>query len=640
MEGYYRNQRVLVTGGAGVIGSVLIEHLVGAGARVLCCDIQTQPARFGEAVHHIRGDANYLTPKQVADFEPSIVFHLAATFERSTETEEFWWENYWHNIRLSNHIMSLVKQVPGVKRVVFASSYLIYDPQLYSFDEARSEPCILSEDTPIYPRNICGAAKLLHELELRFLEEFDTYGFTTISARIFRVYGKGSHDIVSRWIRLLIKEPDATLHLYRGEGIFDYIYAGDVAEGLMRLGASPATGISNLGSGCGRKVFELVDALRSRFPDLRTESIEVDIPYEAHQADLTRLESFTGWRPTTSLEQGIDILIDHYRSDGVAVVEDERELGVLISSASQKVSLVKAFKSALKRTGQGGAVVAGDLNEGCIAGHFADGVWAMPRLDKLTVESLVAECSRRRITLIVPTRDGELDYYARSRRVLAEAGTFVNVAEPDQVRDCLDKLAFYHRCRDAGIEAIPTYASLADMGGYASIVVKERFGAGSRTIGIGLTRAQAERHAALLNIPIFQPYIDGQEYSIDLYVNRQGEVVEVVPRVRSQVFRGESAVTETVEAPALVEAAIALAQHFELRGHNVLQAFLRMASDVVFIECNPRVGGASTLSFQAGLDTPHWSLMEARGEYVAPRVGQYTRRLKLLRYSADRFLTV
>src|SRR5690606_35695036 len=102
-------------------------------------------------------------------FAPEFVFHLAATFERSTETPEFWDENDRHNVRLSHHLMGLVKQVSSVRKVVFASSYLIYNPDLYTFDAPAETPVTLKEEDPIHPRNLCGAAKLLHEIELQFL---------------------------------------------------------------------------------------------------------------------------------------------------------------------------------------------------------------------------------------------------------------------------------------------------------------------------------------------------------------------------------------------------------------------------------------------------------------------------------------
>ncbi len=57
-----------------------------------------------------------------------------------------------------------------------------------------------------------------------------------ICARIFRSYGKNSRDIISRWIRALLNNSELTV--YRKEGLFDYIYAEEVAEGLIKLAES------------------------------------------------------------------------------------------------------------------------------------------------------------------------------------------------------------------------------------------------------------------------------------------------------------------------------------------------------------------------------------------------------------------
>ena len=99
-------------------------------------------------------------------------------------------------------------------------------------------------------------------------------------------------------------------------------------------------------------------------------------------------------------------------------------------------------------------------------------------------------------------------------------------------------------------------------------------------------------------------------------------------------MRGESAITETVEHPGLVEAAVALAESLDLRGHLVVQGFAS-GPDAVLFECNARVGGASTLGFPAGVDSPRWSIQEAAGETVEPRLGSYARDLRLVRYPAD-----
>ena len=149
--------------------------------------------------------------------------------------------------------MSILKDIPSLKRVIFASSYLIYDPSLYSFDKPQKNSYRLKETDPIYPRNLTGMAKLMHEIELRFLGDFKCDDFSSVSARIFRSYGKHSRDVISRWIMSLLK--GETLSVFRKEGMFDYIYAGEVAEGLIKLAENGnARGIYNLGNDNSRSI--------------------------------------------------------------------------------------------------------------------------------------------------------------------------------------------------------------------------------------------------------------------------------------------------------------------------------------------------------------------------------------------------
>ena len=302
-----------VTGGAGVIGRELVASLSAQGARVLCADLKPRPESFDQGVEYEQGDANELTLERVQQFAPTHVFHLAATFERTEETEGFWEENDRHNVRLSHHIATLARATRSVRRYVFASSYLTYDPALYLYDEPRDQATPLAEGSPVRPRNLCGGAKLMHEEELDFLALFDDTPFTSVSARIFRVYGLGSRDVVSRWVRALIEDPARPLTAFRTEGMFDYVFARDVAEGLLHLGAADITGPVNLASGRARRVSELLEILRDRFPTASWTEEPTEIPFEAHQADLSRLEATIGWRPPTALEDGVDMLIEFER---------------------------------------------------------------------------------------------------------------------------------------------------------------------------------------------------------------------------------------------------------------------------------------------------------------------------------------
>lgn len=307
-----QGQRVFVTGGAGVIGMELVPRLVDAGASVIVSDLKPKPDGFGADIVYRQGDLNSLSAAELDDFGPNIIIHLAATFERSSESLGFWNENFHHNVMLSHHLMTLSQDCHTLKRIVFASSYLIYDQANYQFAHPQTLPVALKESDPVRPRNLVGMAKFSHESELEFLSSFENCQFSAVSARIFRGFGKGSRDVISRWVRDLIS--DKQIEAYRPEGMFDFIYAADSAEGLLRLAKnSEITGPVNLGSGKARSVSDVLSVLRDNFPTasiLRTDS---GIPFEASEANIGRLEEGLGWKPAYSIEDAIPEIIAHER---------------------------------------------------------------------------------------------------------------------------------------------------------------------------------------------------------------------------------------------------------------------------------------------------------------------------------------
>ena len=175
-------------------------------------------------------------------------------------------------------------------------------------------------------------AKLAHEVELDFLRHFKNDNFTSVSVRIFRGYGKNSRDVISRWVRDLIH--GKKIFVYRPEGVFDYIYARDSAKGLLKLGLSDYEGVINLGTGRSRRVAELVEILRKHFPNMSSEEVASDIPFEASQADLTELRKTINWVPEEDLETTIPAIIAFEKSR-----EEEQSYippNVLITSISRK----------------------------------------------------------------------------------------------------------------------------------------------------------------------------------------------------------------------------------------------------------------------------------------------------------------
>lgn len=636
----FKGKRVFVSGGAGVIGRRLVARLERAGAEVLVGDLKPRPPEFSRTVAYWQGDLNELPRRVLEDFAPEIYFHLAATFERSTESYEFWEENDRHNVRLSHYLLDLVKDMPQLRRVVFASSYLIYDPALYQYESPAERPRALSESDPVRPRNLCGMAKLQHEMELSFVSSFRP-ALEVVSARIFRVYGKDSRDVVSRWIRALLR--GETLRVYRKEGMFDYIYADDVAEGLFRLAACGRSGVVNLGSGRARRVAELLEVLRSHFPEMQWIEEDSDIPFEASQADMGRFREWTGWIPERALEDTVPELVEYYRkqAEQLGRMEEPRpEPAVLVTSASKKVPLIRSLTEAAARSGRPLRIVAADSDDTCIARHFADEFWKMPRLEELTAGQLLEKCRELGVLAIVPTRDGELSFFARHRSELEAAGISVMVPDEEAVNRCTDKLLFYEYLASRGFPVIPTFRT-ADEVPADALVVKERYGAGARKMALNVSREQAKAHASALEHPIFQPFVTGDETSADLYVTRSGRCKGVVLRRREKVVDGESQITSTYRDERLERLCMDLARELKLYGHAVAQWIVDGEGRYHLVECNPRVGGASRLSWQAGLRSLDWFLAEALGKDAdAIPFRRAESEMRMVRYPEDRFMGV
>src|SRR5690606_38528470 len=136
-------------------------------------------------------------------------------------------------------------------------------------------------------------------------------------------------------------------------------------------------------------------------------------------------------------------------------------------------------------------------------------------------------------------------YFAQHKEALAQQGITVMVAASSVIESCLDKFKFAQMLEQYGFPGIPTELSLDALSG-ERFVVKERYGAGSHNMGVNLTRPEAQEVAKRLKNPVFQPYIQGKEYSIDFYATLQHQAHGIIVRERTLVRHGESQISITL----------------------------------------------------------------------------------------------
>ncbi len=311
-----KGKRILVTGSSGVIGRVLVERLMRTGADVLGID-KVPPQRPSEEARYLTVDLAAGTPRAAIEFAPQAVFHLAASFERTVEKAGYWKTVFENDVLASHRLLEAMDSLAALEVFVFASSYLNYDPALYlDVPEVR----MLKESDQLLPRNLVGLAKYYVDRELDFLQ-MTQKSFRTVSARIYRVYGRGSRDIISRWVRAALA--GEVLNVFGEKNRFDYIFADDVAEGLARLAETDdASGALNLGSGVPRTIADVLQILNLEIGDIRTSAESEVGPIESSCADMSLFRLVTGWSPPTSLEAGIR-----------KVVEYEKQRQTLVSPA-------------------------------------------------------------------------------------------------------------------------------------------------------------------------------------------------------------------------------------------------------------------------------------------------------------------
>lgn len=371
------------------------------------------------------------------------------------------------------------------------------------------------------------------------------------------------------------------------------------------------------------------------------QSVNVRIIYDAvtaFAAQPEKLLSMSRIAKKVVPQNGTKLVSRHLLSQGTiqsASKTKDFDGNVLVSSASKKIPLLQAVKQALSVFGGRGKIVAGDSDANCLARYFAEDFWRMPTLAKLTDELLLAELHQRGIRYIIPTRDGELPFWSGKRESLRRSGIAVMVSDLDIVNCCLDKLCFYRKCQELDIPSIETATCLENFK-ENRVVVKERYGAGSQRIGINLTWEQAAEYAIAMENPIFQPYVEGREYSIDAYVDCRGQVKGLICRSRDRVVNGESQITTTVNDTQLERLCSEYITKLGMYGHAMLQVIVDVHDKLWIIECNPRFGGASTLSIAAGLDSFYWFLLEAQGQSLADYPFCKTeKRLRQVRYPQD-----
>lgn len=313
-------------------------------------------------------------------------------------------------------------------------------------------------------------------------------------------------------------------------------------------------------------------------------------------------------------------------------------LDVLMTAASRRVPLVLALRRALAATG-GGRVVVTDVNPLSPAVYAADRAYRVPLSSEPGyVDEIAAICRAERVGLVVPTIDDELTVFAEAAPALLVEGIRVAVSSPDTTRTCNDKFATCQVLTAHGVAAAASYLPdglPADV--RFPLFVKPRYGRGS----IGAFAVQSARDLDFflhyVPNPVFQDYLHGPEYTIDLFCDFDGQPLSIVPRERVVIRAGVIDRGRTVNDPSLIALAEACARAIHFLGPINIQCRVVDGRPVVF-EINPRFSGGIPLTIEAGADFPRMLVQLTLGQTVAPSIGAFRHNLWMSSYESSVFV--
>jgi len=301
---------VLVTGGAGFIGSHLVDRLVGMGHRVLVVDdLSTGKLRnLPRGVNFYHTSVNHPTINDIFQKEsPNIVFHNAAQISVSSSVRD--------------PVKDAETNVSGTIRLIEASRRYGVDKFIYSctggalYGDPESNPC--TEDHPIRPLSPYGLSKWVGE---RYLDLYRrSYRLNYTSLRYGNVYGPrqdphGEAGVIAIFASAMLEGREPRIY-GDGEQERDFVYIEDVVEANILALKEGVVGPYNIGTGIGTTVNRIAQILSEIFKSRRkpTHAPSRLGDVQRISLDYSKAKREMGWEPQVTIREGLQRTAEYFK---------------------------------------------------------------------------------------------------------------------------------------------------------------------------------------------------------------------------------------------------------------------------------------------------------------------------------------
>jgi nucleoside-diphosphate-sugar epimerase len=306
--------KVLVTGGAGFIGSHLVDKLLSEGLEVWVLD-DFSAGRMENIAHHkdaadfhlVKGDIRDSAIVNAVVKNVDAVFHEAALVDVALSVKD---PLLFDDVNVDGTLNLLKASLDSnVKRFIFASSAAVY---------GDSKPAKKKENMLLRPISPYGISKMASENYIQVFNEL--YGLETVCLRYFNVYGSRQafassySGVITSFINRLLKNQPPIVN-GDGKQTRDFVHVDDVVSAnLLALACETAAGeVFNIASGITTSIYELEKMLQQITKSENSTSVfaearQGDIKHTS--ADIRKAEELLGFHPKIRLEDGLSILVE------------------------------------------------------------------------------------------------------------------------------------------------------------------------------------------------------------------------------------------------------------------------------------------------------------------------------------------
>jgi len=289
---------------------------------------------------------------------------------------------------------------------------------------------------------------------------------------------------------------------------------------------------------------------------------------------------------------------------------------ILFTSVGRRVELMQAFHHAADKAGIHLEIYGADISDTAPALQFCDCAVIVPRImDEAYIPTLQKVCKEEKIDALIPTIDTDLLLLSRHKNEFGQ--TIVVISAEDKVALCRDKrlvAGYFHSVGLKSPDPVDDWTKYED--GYPAFI-KPKDGSSSNFAYRVENEDELKSYAARVPNYVIQPFIEGTEYTVDIFCDFDGDPIFITPRIRLAVRAGEVLKTQIAQDQRIIQEMKRLVADYRPCGQITVQLIRdRRTEEDHYIEINPRFGGGAPLSIKAGADSAEMMLKLLNGEKV------------------------